>query len=125
MLTAFAESDFDTTANDRNQSFSVFQQSPPWWPHAYGTMREQLNDFLNSKDPRGLRNVPKQVDPVIWAWQVQGWTWDLDQAVVSPFGDAEAVKRWRSDKRTANYYNRLTRLDLLISDENYFRSGKS
>ena len=113
----YAESDYDNTAVDQNQTFGIFQQDPRWW----GTKEEILNipkateSILNA-----LQKVPRQSDPVADVWQVQNWTGDVKPELSSPFGSVEAKTRWESDPRTANYRRRVGDIPELITNPNFY-----
>jgi hypothetical protein len=122
VLVAYAESDFDTSADDRGQTWGVIQQNPRWWPHANGTIAEQVADFLNGvAGPtggfnKGLRAYPRLADPVADVWRIQNWTGDVPGLVPGAPG-------WEEDPRTQNYRRRVSAVDTLIANPNYFQEG--
>ena len=119
ILVAYAESDFDNRANDRDKTFGVFQQDPRWW----GPMSEILDiPTATKKFMDAYRRTSHPVDLVADVWQVQNWTGDPDHPT-SPFNQTAA--QWEADPRTLNYRRRMGKVDTLISDANYFRSGKT
>lgn len=121
VFTAFAESDFDNKANDRNQTFGVFQQDPRWW----GT-KEQILDIpqATTRFLTALKKVPPRTDPVAYVWQVQNWTGDLPTNMSSPFTNSTTAAVWEADPRTKNYRRRVPDIQELVSNPNFFKDRK-
>lgn len=110
VLTAYAESDFESDAVQRN-TVGVFQQDPRWWPSATQGTAAQCRAFLADFKANSKRHTG---DPVRDCWMTQRWQVPNEGKTWPDPGPEFEAEKTRELSETWNYTRRVAAVAQII-----------